>query len=204
MRGKLAWRWVLVAVVLGGPPTRDMWAEGKEAGREQIYQFLLRDLGSKADSLTRRFEAKDLEIGGEFPKTDEPLELVSVRWDRLLARWEFRLRCRDVGKCVPFMATAKRAGMSPGIDGDSAVGSADQEGQRITRRDVHGSVLIRAGQRATVTRKDGSLQIRVEVVCLERGGLGQWIRVRMNDGHARVFRARVTGEGLLAVEGVTQ
>jgi flagella basal body P-ring formation protein FlgA len=82
----------------------------------------------------------------------------------------------------------------------SRVGTAlSQRAASVSKADKKVAV-VEAGQNAQVVVARPSLQITAQVVCLERGLKGQWIRVRMREGRARVFRAEVVSAGLLSVE----
>ena len=77
--------------------------------------------------------------------------------------------------------TAVRAGGTARLGGEKRLGTPDVE----------------AGQNARVSWSEAGLAMTAEVVCLERGVEGQWIRVRAREGRGRVFRARVAGMGRL-------
>jgi flagella basal body P-ring formation protein FlgA len=60
-------------------------------------------------------------------------------------------------------------------------------------------ILVAAGESATLTLHSDTLRIFVDVVSLERGTLGQQIRVRMPQT-GKIFNAQVDGRAHLEVK----
>ena len=60
-------------------------------------------------------------------------------------------------------------------------------------------ILVAQGERATLMLHSDALRIFVDVVSLERGTLGQQIRVRMVDS-GKIFNAQVDGRAHLEVK----
>ena len=58
--------------------------------------------------------------------------------------------------------------------------------------------MVREGDHATAVLLSGKLRMTSSVICLERGGAGEIIRVR--GGSGQVFRARISGPGLLEAQ----
>jgi len=125
------------------------------------------------------YPAFDFEIVGSPVMSGHPSSLVveSARWDERLHRTEFSLRCADKA-CGSFL-----------------VRSASRTETAAVKKMLRPKVwLARAGQPALLTFDGGGMRISLRVVCLERGTLGQTIRVRESGTH-REFRAEVTGAG---------
>lgn len=113
------------------------------------------------------------------------LELVKTGWNPLLRRWEFALRCERVGECVPFLVWSA-AGSEGGDFSTDAVRTPPQDW------------VVKRGQTAMLTWDQGGIRVVLPVTCLEAGGMGQSIRVRLENTR-RTLRAEVVGAGALRV-----
>ncbi len=98
----------------------------------------------------------------------------------------FRLECSAPGQCLPFLAYL------PKIEGIT-VGACF--GDAHLRHSTPQRIAVRAGEQAMLVYAANRLQLIATVTCLERGGEGEIIRVRNQEG--RVFRARVAAPGRL-------
>ena len=191
--------WISLLVVL----SEVVWAGDTQ--RERIYEAVVSRLAGDSQSVRGALLPQDLDLSAVVPLRDEvTLDLAAVNWNAVLERWEFRLRCRVTNECVPFLVAAR---MDRSAD-FRLLGSLDIPRAGTARSQRAASVsktekkvpVIEAGQNAQVVVARPSLQITAQVVCLERGVKGQWIRVRTREGRARVFRAEVVSAGLLSVE----
>lgn len=136
------------------------------------------------------------------------LEILSLRWDTRRQAVQARLRCREESQCSPFFAwicvpreMVSLWGQHLGIFQDSLLPtSANSETNKVrdgpTARKPRGTALVQAGSRAIVVMRTANIRITVPVICLQRGALAQYIRVRPVKGQ-KVFDAEVTGAGLL-------
>jgi len=144
-----------------------------------------------------------------------PLELAKLFWDPALRNWEYSMRCVHPRDCVPFLVRA-RARVARG---------AYTVPLRVTSRStIHGphappslplshsfqslpgpgpaatlagkQAMVRPGETVTLTWEEEGIRLVLPVICLDRGGLGHSVRVRMKTG-GRVLRAEVVGEGKL-------
>jgi len=176
-------------------------AWGKDTLRERIYRKVISGLESRGAESGPLIAAEALDLGGAARLPEEAqFDLASVRWDALLGRWEFQLRCINPQQCVPFLVTAKaEKGPMAGAGRDQVVPTAVRAGgtARLGGEKRLGTPDVEAGQNARVSWSEAGLAMTAEVVCLERGVEGQWIRVRAREGRGRVFRARVAGMGRL-------
>jgi len=111
------------------------------------------------------------------------LELAYSRWNRLLGRWEFRLRCRHSSDCVPFLLWAR--GIAPARLRAAAKDDGGIAGQSI-----------RAGQTAILRWEEGGIRIVLPVTCLDGGDAGGTVRVRFKNS-AKVLRAEILSDGTL-------
>lgn len=123
----------------------------------------------------------DLHCSARVP-AGAALELRKSSWNPLLRRWEFALRCRRAGECVPFLAWSAAGG------GDAANPASDPPQTWVVKR----------GETATLTWDEAGIRVVMPVTCLEAGRLGQSIRVRLENA-ARTMRAKVVGAGALRV-----
>lgn len=113
------------------------------------------------------------------------LSLTKTSWNPLLGRREFVLRCQGAGGCVPFLVWLAPASNDAALPTPMA---------QIQPEDP----VVRRGQTAMLTWDQGGIRVVVPVTCLEAGGIGQSIRVRIENA-ARTLRAEVVGAGALRV-----
>lgn len=113
------------------------------------------------------------------------LSLKKTSWNPLLGRREFVLRCQGAGGCVPFLVWLAPA------SNDAALSTPVAQ---IQPEDP----VVKRGQTAMLTWDQGGIRVVVPVTCLEAGGIGQSIRVRIENA-ARTLRAEVVGAGALRV-----
>jgi hypothetical protein len=118
------------------------------------------------------------------------LELTRTAWNVAAQRWEFALRCVRPEDCVPFLVWAGGEKLSPLPVSAAAVSLAPQAIASIVER------LVKPGQTATLTWDGAGIRIVLPVTCLEAGGAGQFVRVKVKNG-ARILRAEVLGDGTL-------
>jgi hypothetical protein len=131
------------------------------------------------------------------------LKLAKTTWNAALQRWEFGLRCARPEDCIPFLVWVQQEKTSP-VEVDARSGG----GRGATFRfepparalaKAGGSPaerLVKPGQTAMLTWERAGIRVVVPVTCLEAGGLGQFVRVRLKSA-ARTLRAEVVGEGTL-------
>lgn len=130
------------------------------------------------------------------------LELVKSGWSAAGERWEFAVRCARPGDCIPFMVWVPGSKTAVG-----AMGLAEGEARRRASASggfaqglgggVNGTQsLVKAGQTATLTWDEAGIRVVLPVTCLDGGGLGQFVRVRLKNA-PRTLRAEVVGQGTL-------
>jgi len=199
---RLEKRWMVWLSLLAGLSS----AAAGQIQRDRIYEALISGLAGNSQSVRGVLLPQDLDLSAAVPLRDDvTLDLAAVTWNALLGRWEFRLRCRVANECVPFLVTSRMSKSAAlKLRGTTEISRE----ARWPSEDVAAGLsksenkipVIEAGQNAKVVLERPALQITLQVVCLERGAPGQWIRVRMREGRARVFRAQVVSAGLLSVE----
>jgi len=139
----------------------------------------------------------------DIPK-DTPLELTKTAWNPVLLRWEFALRCARPEDCVPFLVWAHVGSTPPSAVADSsdrAIRSptllAEPSSSALSKVGGGGiERLVKPGQTATLTWDQAGIRVVLPVTCLDAGGLGEFVRVRLKNA-ARILRAEVVGEGML-------
>ena len=155
--------------------------------RQEVWQVVageLRERGLREERLPR---AEDLDLPLAVPAAEgRTLRVASVCWDAGLGRAEFRLECREPGKCIPFLASVRTTERTMTGSCRSGFRSASAQPKKVA---------VRAGERAKVVFIANRLRLTTSVICLERGTEGEIIRVKNQDGH--IFRARVVAPAVL-------
>ena len=134
---------------------------------------------------------------------DSGLRVMRVDIDRGLRRARFLLWPSRSPKVLPFFVTVQFAGELPPAPLRPAMelGGIAQH-TAITAVAAHPAkkeILVAAGESATLTLHSNALRIFVDVVSLERGTMGQQIRVRMPET-GKIFNAQVDGRAHLEVK----
>jgi len=103
-----------------------------------------------------------------------------------------RIECESSGQCLPFYVSLS---VAPDAAAQAAAAVAQTNlPKSSTVSSRHFAVL--SGTPATLMLDGGRVHIRLSVICLESGVLGQTIRVTDRD-RKKVFRAEVVDGGLL-------
>ena len=134
---------------------------------------------------------------------DAGLEVMRMDLDRGLQRARFLLWPSRDPQVLPFYVTARLEMPLPltpiplaaqviGYARESAISERMQSRQGPAKQDI----LVAQGEHATLTLQSAAVRIFVDVVSLEKGTLGQRIRVRLLDSE-KVFTARVDGRSRL-------
>jgi flagellar basal body P-ring formation chaperone FlgA len=129
-----------------------------------------------------------------------PLELAKSGWSAARERWEFALHCARPRDCVPFMVWGREpktaVGSAESRSGAMRQGSASGSAWRVGDGASGAERLVKAGETVTLTWDQAGIRVILPVTCLDAGGLGQVVRVRLKNA-ARILRAEVVGEGTL-------
>jgi len=129
---------------------------------------------------------------GRIPE-DSPLELSQMRWDPKLNSWETSARCARPADCVPFLvrvhghdllAETDRSVPAPaGAVAAPVMAWSTPRRSRWTNQPAlaFGSAkpLVRAGETVTLSWDEAGIRLVVPVVCLDPGGMGEKVRVRI-------------------------
>jgi hypothetical protein len=130
--------------------------------------------------------------GVEAMNDDASLIVGSSRWDGLRQRWQFGMRCEQRQACGEFIVYLKPAIEVPRVRASAAISLAARSPKDTS------FILTRPGQKATLLLEDGKIRISISVICLQRGRLGEQIRV-LDPIRRRVFRASVLASDRLRV-----
>lgn len=133
---------------------------------------------------------------------ETPLELTKTVWNAALRRWEFSLRCMRAEDCVPFLVwagepkTAASGGFTPYA---LSLSPSSAPARSPLGAGAGGAEApIKRGQTATLIWEQAGIRVVLPVTCLDAGGVGQTVRVRLKNA-PRILRAEVVGEGMLRV-----
>jgi hypothetical protein len=128
--------------------------------------------------------------GAVATTADPQLRVESIeRWpgDRVMVRME----CASQEQCLPFFVSVRLGSVG---SNQLAQAQSAMNMERIAR--TAPAMAVRAGSPATLLLDGDHVHIRVAVVCLESGAIGQTIRASGPD-HQQTYAAQVAGSGLL-------
>jgi hypothetical protein len=161
--------------------------------RNEVWQAVTRELRQRGVGAEQMLGIEEIELPVTVPAAvGRTLYVSMVCWDAELGRAQFQLECREPGHCIPFLAYAG-AGHSTAMGPGKMPASSCRTPPRP--RAAPRKATVRAGDHATLVFLGSRLRVTAPVTCLERGGEGEVIRVRNQDG--RVFRARISAPGLV-------
>lgn len=108
------------------------------------------------------------------------------------------LRCSVVAECLPFFATlnvkeANLVSTEMRLRRGGATAASRQAALHVGATPTS-QPQIKVGSHATLIIQDGHLDIRLQVLAIDTGALGQQVRVCTLD-RKKIFHATVTGEG---------
>jgi hypothetical protein len=127
----------------------------------------------------------ELLSGTSGTRENAGVRVVSVT-DQITGAVKVKLRCQDNQECLPFYVLVH------GIDGANATrASAVPRVQASSPQNV-----IRGGDHATLILESPDSRMRLPVICLQSGSLGQKIRVASPD-HRQFFDAEIVATGVL-------
>jgi Chaperone for flagella basal body P-ring formation len=120
-------------------------------------------------------------------------ELTKIFYDRTLHSWEFLMRCSSSAECVPFLVRWPQP-----VDRDTArqeaLEPAHAPNSHANAPETHS--ILRPGETVMLVWDQDGIRVVLPVICLERGNVGDSIRVRIKSG-TRVLRAQIVNESLL-------
>ncbi len=171
----------------------------------EITQFVLGQPSSQIAEGVRRLWGEELDCASaqSIPE-DADLELVRSHWNAGLKRREFAVRCVKPEDCVPFLLWTREHGDNRRARGaiaaaKIAAGDVFAAGRSSSFESPTGPasrLLVKAGQTATLRWDEGGIRVVLPVTCLDGGGSGERVRVRLKNA-ARVLQAEVLDDGTL-------
>lgn len=126
------------------------------------------------------------------------LEVTRLDWNEAQHVLELRVRCAVASACGSFLVQADLAAPSLPMQ-LKPVSKPEKAGIKISgiaRKPCWRPIVAPAGKRATLILENAAMRISLLVIPLERGAMGQQIRVREWRGQ-RIYEAQVVGPGLL-------
>jgi|GEM_PF-1998423 hypothetical protein len=146
----------------------------------------------RLDSSSIDFSTLEMSAQIAVPSADPQLEVTAVNYDRALRRVRFRLWPRAVPSVVPFFATARLtdSGAPPRVAAQRPVVARSVNPQSA------GPVFIQAGRPAHLHLHSRDSEILLLVKPLQRGHLGDTVRVHIPATGA-TLQARVVAPGYL-------
>jgi len=161
----------------------------------EIADFLAGAAPSQDERLSSRLWRNNLECGAiQGIAEDAELELIKSAWNAGLRRWEFRLHCVRPEECVPFMVSARDPGQ-----GSSPYAASSAESSARVQSSAGFALLVRSGETAMLTWDQAGIRVTLPVTCLDAGGLGQYVRVRLKN-IPQILHAEVVGNGAVQVK----
>jgi hypothetical protein len=108
-------------------------------------------------------------------------------------RMKVRMECASQEECLPFYVSVRLDQQNGAI---AAANLSNQVAANVRPNRDAKSFALRAGSRATLLLDGGHVHIRLSVVCLENGDVGQKIRVESKDPR-QTYVAEVVDGGIL-------
>lgn len=163
----------------------------------EIADFLAGAAPSQDDRLSSHLWRNNLECGAiQGIAEDAELELIKSDWDAGLRRWEFLLHCVRPEDCVPFMVSARDPETQRG---NSPHAASSAESSTRVQSAAGFALLVRPGETAMLTWDQAGIRVTLPVTCLDAGGLGQYVRVRLKST-PQILRAEVVGNRAVQVK----
>jgi Chaperone for flagella basal body P-ring formation len=201
LKDLLRWYPALLASVIIPPEisiTRASYPISNNAVKDEIARFVNQGRGNELD-----LERLNLHLPVQQRSLEQNpvLEVARATWDSRDHDLQFELRCADRTSCRRFLVRAS-------VKTDS-FSNLSSELESLTSRAPFRSAmsprnpkrpsgvpLVQPGKRAMLIMEGGGIRITLPVICLQRGGRSQQVRVRELRGQ-RIFQAQVVGEKLL-------
>lgn len=103
-----------------------------------------------------------------------------------------RMECANAEQCIPFMVALRVNGIAP----QTAVKDIEPRPRPYRPANRPVTLLVRAGSRAILLLNGPHVHIRIPVICLENGTMGQTVRAA-NPDRSQYYTVRVAGDQLL-------
>jgi hypothetical protein len=166
--------------------------------REEVFAAIQRALAGVKIAELPAFGLDDISLNASvlLPDQESQLEVTQITFDEFIGRARFRLWAKSAPGVHPFYATARIPSASPGM-AVSPLHSLNADFLPfLPAPQVASPVLVEAGRAARLHLHSPNSSMMLQVKPLQRGRLGQTIRVRM-PSNGKTLQARVIGEGFL-------
>ena len=180
----------------------------RQVSLSEVYQAIRAALESNGIAAARLPRQQDVSFGSKVLVSpgNPGLQVIRADIDSGLHRARFLLWPSNDPKVLPFVVTARIEGEDPYLS-LSTPGTGKSYRPELKESSTAAvpvitpkkETLVFPGQRATLAFRSSGLRIFAEVMPLERGTLGQRIRVRMIDT-GKILSALVDGEGHLEAQ----
>lgn len=163
---------------------------------EEIYAAIQSALARNPMPGLSSLQLQDLALDADVrvPPGDAGLVVTQATLDQFIGRARFRLVPRTAPSVHPFFVTAKLEASIPDPLNRRLVTVAAHSGAAAI--DTSGLILVAADRPARLHLHSENMDMLVQVRPLQKGRLGEVIRVRLV-GTGRTMQARVTADGLL-------
>jgi Chaperone for flagella basal body P-ring formation len=137
--------------------------------------------------------------------TDAKLEVRRVDFDGAMQQAQFLLACDADKRIPPFLVTAQLRRNSantadvPAPPSISVRVRTAEEPRTESLASGSGDAMVQPGKLANLHVVSGTMQMQLSVLPLEKGALGETVRVRV-PGNGKVLRGRVTSAGWLEAQ----
>jgi Chaperone for flagella basal body P-ring formation len=176
--------------------------EARAIALPEVFDAICRSLRENSASDCAALRPEDIQLQTQVlvGPGDAGLQVLRADMDAGLGRARFLLWPSKDPKVLPFIVTAKLeqgAAIVPARRGEWISGSANPGAPAFRPiKPARPEILVSPGQEATLVLHSDVLRMIADVMPLERGSLGQRIRVRMTDT-GKIFRAQVDGRAHL-------
>jgi hypothetical protein len=163
---------------------------------EEIYSAIQSSLAKNPVPGIPPFQLRDLTLNADVrvPSGDAGLQVTQISFDQFIGRARFRLWPRSAPGVLPFFATAKISSAVPASPSASKLLTIAAHSS--VTLDSSASVLVLPGRPARLHLHSSNMDMLLQVFPLQRGYLGEVIRVRLA-GTGRTMQARVAGDAYL-------
>ena len=179
------------------PESMTIARAARPVSRAEVYAAIQDFLAGNKMAAAPVFSIEDLSLEAQVFVPDGllQLEVTQVVFDQFIGRVRFRLRPRSAAGVLPFFATAAIPASPASLHLDHASAAAPNLAWAPGAPRV-APVLVEAGHLAKLHLHSRNAEMLLEVRALQRGHLGDTIRVRL-PASGKTFRARVIGREFL-------
>jgi hypothetical protein len=190
----------MIGLIFFGVVTAQAAAVGLTPACEEIHSLLGKALTQRGVPAAQLPSLDELDCTAVPPRAG-PLAVEHVNWDAQRRAFQFRIACSAPQRCLPFLVHARVGETKAALIRESLdiVGEGERPTRRVRLRTGGHSPnrsLVSPGRPATLLVERDGMRIRASVTCLERGGKGEIVRVRLHDTR-QLFRAQVIGDALV-------